>query len=94
MSQYQASGFSPRYGLVGRNGIGKTVLLQRMAERKVVGLPEHLKIHFLRQYVVESALCPLEWVLRSQPEHADVTLASAQSLTGILVPQFILRVCP
>lgn len=40
-----------RYGLVGRNGIGKSTLLRHIATRQIAGLPRHLSILHVEQEV-------------------------------------------
>ncbi|EFE30966.1 uncharacterized protein ARB_02160 [Trichophyton benhamiae CBS 112371] len=42
------------YGLVGRNGTGKSTLLRAMADRLIPGLPERVKIAILQQTDVEA----------------------------------------
>ena len=38
-----------RYGLVGRNGVGKTTLLRRLARGAIEGWPEHLRCFHVKQ---------------------------------------------
>eukprot|EP00933_Yihiella_yeosuensis_P023634 TRINITY_DN18399_c0_g1_i4.p1 TRINITY_DN18399_c0_g1~~TRINITY_DN18399_c0_g1_i4.p1 ORF type:complete len:746 (+),score=214.97 TRINITY_DN18399_c0_g1_i4:32-2239(+) len=44
-----------RYGLVGRNGKGKSTLLRYMAARRVGGMPEHVTVHYVSQEVAFGA---------------------------------------
>jgi len=57
-----------RFGLVGRNGIGKTTLLKRIAQYQVPGFPEHLKILHVKQEVKGTDATVLETVLDSDVE--------------------------
>eukprot|EP00930_Biecheleria_cincta_P019325 TRINITY_DN14776_c0_g1_i2.p1 TRINITY_DN14776_c0_g1~~TRINITY_DN14776_c0_g1_i2.p1 ORF type:complete len:729 (+),score=166.40 TRINITY_DN14776_c0_g1_i2:30-2216(+) len=44
-----------RYGLIGRNGKGKSTLLRYLAARRVGGLPEAVTVHYVSQEVAFSA---------------------------------------
>ncbi|ELR24280.1 uncharacterized protein ACA1_169880 [Acanthamoeba castellanii str. Neff] len=43
--------YGRRYGLVGRNGMGKTTLLRAIADRELAGIPAHLQILHVEQEV-------------------------------------------
>lgn len=43
--------FGRRYGLVGRNGTGKTTLLRAMAYHQIKGIPENCQILHVEQEV-------------------------------------------
>ena len=43
--------FGRRYGLVGRNGTGKTTLLRAMAQHQIKGIPENCQILHVEQEV-------------------------------------------
>ena len=40
-----------RYGLIGRNGKGKSTLLRGLASRQVGGIPDGLTVHYVSQEV-------------------------------------------
>jgi len=43
-----------RYGLVGKNGVGKTTLLKAIASMEIVGFPRHLRVLHVRQEIKAS----------------------------------------
>jgi ATP-binding cassette subfamily F protein 3 len=43
-----------RYGLIGRNGCGKTTLLRRIAQHKLAGFPAHVRALHVKQEVIGS----------------------------------------
>jgi ATP-binding cassette, subfamily F, member 3 len=49
-----------RYGLVGRNGIGKTTLLKHMASFDIEGFPTHHRVLHVKQEVKTSELSVLQ----------------------------------
>jgi len=56
--------FGRRYGLVGRNGIGKSTLLKMIANGSLV-IPKHISILFVEQEVIGDETTALEAVLES-----------------------------
>lgn len=46
--------FGRRYVLVGRNGIGKTTLLNYIARKEIPGIPDHIQILHIEQTVVSN----------------------------------------
>lgn len=56
--------YGRRYGLVGRNGIGKSTLL-RMIDNKSLVIPKHISILFVEQEVIGDDTSALEAVLES-----------------------------
>lgn len=44
-----------RYGLIGRNGVGKSVLLRRLAQKALPGLPHDMRILLVQQQVQGSS---------------------------------------
>ena len=59
--------FGRRYGLVGRNGTGKTTLLRAMASHQIKGIPENCQILHVEQevssqleYVVYCMVCDVQ----------------------------------
>lgn len=64
--------FGRRYVLVGRNGIGKTTLLNHIARKEIDGIPKHLQILHVEQEVVSSEKTLLEEVLSCDIERAKL----------------------
>lgn len=60
--------FGRRYGLVGRNGIGKTTLLRHMATFDIEGFPRHHRVLHVKQEVQASELSVLSAVLEADVE--------------------------
>lgn len=56
-----------RYGLIGRNGVGKSTLLDAIARREVPGVPA-CSIFYVRQEVEGDARTAFEWVLQADSE--------------------------
>lgn len=56
-----------RYGLIGKNGCGKSTLMKSMANYKFDGL-QHLKILLVDQHVEGDEDTALEWLLRADVE--------------------------
>ena len=52
--------YGRRYGLVGRNGIGKTTLLRHMANFDIEGFPRHHRVLHVKQEVQASEQSVLE----------------------------------
>ncbi|CAN0584626.1 unnamed protein product, partial [Laminaria digitata] len=44
-----------QYGLIGRNGVGKTTLLRHMAAYDIEGFPRHHRVMHVRQEIKPSA---------------------------------------
>ncbi|CAO3659621.1 unnamed protein product [Rhizopus microsporus] len=56
--------FGRRYGVVGKNGIGKSTLLRAMARREIA-VPQHISILYVEQEVVGDDTPAIEMVLRA-----------------------------
>lgn len=56
-----------RYGLTGRNGVGKTTLMTALANYKIPGLT-HLRILLVDQHVEGDGDSALQWLLRADVE--------------------------
>lgn len=56
--------FGRRYGLVGKNGIGKSTLLKAMARREL-NVPTHISILYVEQEVIGDDTPALEMVLKA-----------------------------
>lgn len=61
-----------RYGLIGRNGKGKSTLLRWFASRRIKGLPKLLSVHYVAQEIplalMNEGLQPCDMVLRADVE--------------------------
>ncbi|KAL0477300.1 hypothetical protein AKO1_005406 [Acrasis kona] len=60
--------YGHRYGLIGRNGVGKTTLLRNFVEREIDGIPPYLQILHIEQEVVGDDQSALEMVLKTDVE--------------------------
>lgn len=60
--------YGRRYGLVGRNGIGKTTLLKHMASFDIEGFPTHHRVLHVKQEVYSTGKTVLQAVLDSDVE--------------------------
>lgn len=57
-----------RYGLIGKNGVGKTTLMRLIASGQVIGVPKHLKVFLVEQEAKASAKTVVETVLEADEE--------------------------
>jgi len=61
-----------RYGLIGRNGKGKSTLLRWIASGRVKGFPPHMSMHYVSQELpladINQEVLPIEMVLRADVE--------------------------
>ena len=64
--------YGRRYGLIGRNGIGKTTLLKHMALFDIEGFPTHHRVLHVKQEVTASSQSVLEVVLESDVERTNL----------------------
>ena len=64
--------YGHRYGLVGRNGVGKTTLLRHMAAFDIPGFPRHHRILHVKQEVHSDSKTVLEAVLSSDVERMEL----------------------
>lgn len=70
-----------RYGLVGRNGTGKTTFLRALATRQVPGLPENCQVLHVEQEVVGDAeVSVLDAVLSCDVERTELLEEEARLL--------------
>eukprot|EP00741_Cyanophora_paradoxa_P012862 tig00020629_g12419.t1 len=61
--------FGRRYGIVGRNGVGKSTLMRAVANREVA-VPKHLQVLYIEQEVAGNDMSALECVLSCDTERA------------------------
>lgn len=64
--------FGRRYGLVGRNGTGKTTLLRAMAQHQIKGIPENCQILHVEQEVAGDDTTVIEAVLACDTERTQL----------------------
>lgn len=64
--------YGRRYGLIGRNGIGKTTLLKHMATFDIEGFPRHHRVLHVKQEVKSSDMLVLEVVLAADIERTSL----------------------
>eukprot|EP00605_Chrysophyceae_sp_TOSAG23-4_P000378 GSChrysophyteH1.ASY1.ANO1.433.1 assembled CDS len=82
--------YGRRYGLVGRNGIGKTTLLKHMATFDIEGFPKHHRVLHVKQEVSSSSKSVLEVVLESdallsrQKEAGEDSSANSDKMQEII----------
>eukprot|EP00271_Cylindrocystis_brebissonii_P003829 TRINITY_DN15071_c0_g2_i1.p1 TRINITY_DN15071_c0_g2~~TRINITY_DN15071_c0_g2_i1.p1 ORF type:complete len:764 (-),score=206.39 TRINITY_DN15071_c0_g2_i1:552-2843(-) len=70
--------FGRRYGLVGRNGTGKTTLLKHLAAHAVPGIPRSCQVLHVEQEVAGDDLTVLQCVLSADSERAELLREEAQ----------------
>ncbi|XP_011497559.1 PREDICTED: ATP-binding cassette sub-family F member 3 [Ceratosolen solmsi marchali] len=74
--------FGRRYGLVGRNGLGKTTLL-RMISGKQLQIPSHVRVLHVEQEVAGDDTSALESVLQSDQERSELLSREAELQAAI-----------
>lgn len=78
--------YGRKYGLIGRNGIGKTTLLKHMANFDIEGFPKHHRVLHVKQEVKSSASSVLQVVLESDVER-NTLLAKEKDLQNQLAEE-------
>jgi energy-coupling factor transporter ATP-binding protein EcfA2 len=73
-----------RYGLIGRNGVGKSVLLRRLAAKSIPGFPIQMKVLFVRQEVEGSTTMTALQTLLDADEERMVLLEEQKKLEEML----------
>eukprot|EP00756_Hemistasia_phaeocysticola_P024825 Hpha_TRINITY_DN15973_c0_g5::TRINITY_DN15973_c0_g5_i1::g.74579::m.74579/K06158/ABCF3; ATP-binding cassette, subfamily F, member 3 len=61
-----------RYGMIGRNGVGKTTLLRHIAEGELEGISPFLQILHIEQECVGTAQTPIQVVLSADVERQNL----------------------
>lgn len=74
--------FGRRYGLVGRNGLGKTTLL-RMISNKQLKIPSHISILHVEQEVVGDDTIALQSVLECDTVRENLLRREKEITTAI-----------
>jgi ATP-binding cassette, subfamily F, member 3 len=75
--------YGRRYGLVGRNGTGKTTFLRALASGEVKGLPPGCQVLHVEQEVVGDDASALEAVLACDAERAELLAEEADLLAKL-----------
>ena len=70
-----------RYGLVGKNGVGKSTLLRRIALGQIGGFPSHLRCHLVQQEIPASDSTVLQTVLDTDTERTALLAQEAALLS-------------
>lgn len=70
-----------RYGLIGRNGIGKTTLLRAISGYEIPGFPHHLRVIHVEQEVQGGNMSVIERVMEADPER-QILRDKEKALTG------------
>lgn len=70
--------FGRRYVLIGRNGIGKTTLLNYFARKELENIPKHLQILHVQQETVANNTPLLEEVLKCDVERSNLLKESKE----------------
>ena len=76
--------FGRRYGLVGRNGTGKTTLLRAMAQHQIKGIPDNCQILHVEQEV--SPMSSINPHLKSFSDRTTFWDPGSSRLVSILLP--------
>ena len=61
-----------KYGLIGRNGIGKTTMLSEMVRKEIIGFPKDIHVSLVEQEVEGGTITVLDSVLNCDKERADL----------------------
>jgi ATP-binding cassette subfamily F protein 3 len=61
-----------KYGLIGRNGIGKTTLLNMIARKEVEGFPQHLHVLHVEQEIEPEDKSVLQHILECDTERSEL----------------------
>jgi ATP-binding cassette subfamily F protein 3 len=61
-----------KYGLIGRNGIGKTTMLSEMVRKEILGFPKEIHVSLVEQEVEGRSITVLDSVLNCDKESADL----------------------
>ena len=64
---------SRRYGLIGRNGCGKSTLMEAIAKREIAGVPKRCNLLMVRQEIAGGTETPVQVVIESDMKMASLT---------------------
>jgi ATP-binding cassette subfamily F protein 3 len=77
-----------RYGLIGRNGVGKTCLLSAMAAYEIKDFPKHLRVMHVEQEAAGGDETVIEHVLAADAER-DMLLTEEKRLNDQIEGRFV-----
>ena len=89
-----------RYGLIGRNGVGKSTLLKRLAKKAIPGMPHDMFVLLVQQQIDGSNETPLKVLLQSdvyrndlmgEQEELNALLESSDDLSETLIAETVER---
>eukprot|EP00826_Nyctotherus_ovalis_P011129 TRINITY_DN12905_c0_g1_i7.p1 TRINITY_DN12905_c0_g1~~TRINITY_DN12905_c0_g1_i7.p1 ORF type:complete len:670 (-),score=210.27 TRINITY_DN12905_c0_g1_i7:106-2070(-) len=72
-----------KYGLIGRNGIGKTTLLSEMVRKEILNFPKEMHVSLVEQEVEGSSTSVLDSILNCDTERSDL-LKEQQEIETLL----------
>ncbi|WIA32674.1 hypothetical protein OEZ86_003475 [Tetradesmus obliquus] len=72
-----------RYGLIGRNGTGKTTFLRALSSREIPGLPPSCQVLHVEQEVVGDDTPVLQVVLECDTERSELLAEEAQLMAAL-----------
>lgn len=64
-----------RYGLIGRNGVGKSTLLRRIGTGTLPGFPQHIRVSQVYQdlpVIEDPELNPVTYLVRCDPSRLEI----------------------
>ena len=71
------------YGLVGRNGVGKSTLLRRMALARIDGFPDYLMVLHVKQEIEGTDTSVIDTVIQSDKERLSLLkVGTVESMNG------------
>lgn len=65
-------GYGRKYGLVGRNGIGKTCFMNSLARGEFPGMPKHLQVLLVEQEIKQTGKSVIQTVLETDIERENL----------------------
>ena len=64
-----------RYGLIGRNGVGKSTLLRRIGTGTLPGFPQHIRVSQVYQdlpVIADPTLDPVQYLIQCDPSRLEI----------------------
>ena len=57
-----------RYAFLGNNGVGKTTLMDRLAQKDIAGFPQNISVYYIRHEILEeSSISVRDWMKQDMP---------------------------
>jgi ABC-type dipeptide/oligopeptide/nickel transport system ATPase subunit len=76
-----------RYGLIGRNGCGKSTFFDAVVKRQIEGVPRDCLVMSTKQHVKGDDRTPLQWLLQAAPQHAALQVRARDLRRAIQVEE-------